>query len=281
MSTAVDFDDYLKSLGRLTSHVDPTAATPEAERIVEATGRLGGLLDTDITGLAAWVRDNPNDVVVPVLGLAVGLSQEKLKNALRDRFDTSGWHGLARTQPVELVTWLDAEFDLVRMLRTQMERTYTFADILVARAGTRATATRAGASGRRIEDEIEDIARDLGLDYTTRSRFAGRNGRTAPADLIVGDPNSADIVVAAKGFDSTGSKLTDAVREIEEMAEVRLPTQLVLAVIDGIGWKSRQSDLRRIHQLWATRQIDGMYTLVTLDRFRADVAEFARLRRLI
>lgn len=279
MSDAGDFDDYLKTLGRLTSHVDPTASTPEAERIVAAVDRLGGLLDTDLTGLAAWVRDNPGEV--PVLGLAVGLSQEKLKNALRDRFDTTGWHGLARSQPVELVSWLDAEFDLVRMLRVQMTRTYTFADILVARAGTRVTATRAGASGRRIEDEIEDIARDLGLDYTTRSRFTGRNGRTAPADLIIGDPETADIVVAAKGFDSTGSKLTDAVREIEEMAEVRLPKQLVLAVIDGIGWKSRQSDLRRIHQLWADRQIDGMYTLVGLDRFRDDVTEFAQLRRLI
>lgn len=279
MSDAGDFDDYLKTLGRLTSHVDPTASTPEAERIVAAVDRLGGLLDTDLTGLAAWVRDNPGEV--PVLGLAVGLSQEKLKNALRDRFDTTGWHGLARSQPVELVSWLDAEFDLVRMLRVQMTRTYTFADILVARAGSRVTATRAGASGRRIEDEIEDIARDLGLDYTTRSRFTGRNGRTAPADLIIGDPETADIVVAAKGFDSTGSKLTDAVREIEEMAEVRLPKQLVLAVIDGIGWKSRQSDLRRIHQLWADRQIDGMYTLVGLDRFRDDVTEFAQLRRLI
>ncbi len=41
------------------------------------------------------------------------------------------------------------------------------------------------------------------------------------------------------------------------------------------------ADLRRIHQLWVDRQIDGMYTLVTLDRFRADVTEFARLRRLI
>ena len=279
MSDAGDFEDYLKTLGRLTSHVDPTASTPEAERIVAAVDRLGGLLDTDLTGLAAWVRDNPGEV--PVLGLAVGLSQEKLKNALRDRFDTTGWHGLARSQPIELVSWLDAEFDLVRMLRVQMTRTYTFADILVARAGSRVTATRAGASGRRIEDEIEDIARDLGLDYTTRSRFTGRNGRTAPADLIIGNPESADIVVAAKGFDSTGSKLTDAVREIEEMAEVRLPKQLVLAVIDGIGWKSRQSDLRRIHQLWADRQIDGMYTLVGLDRFRDDVTEFAQLRRLI
>ncbi|MGV9795825.1 hypothetical protein [Gordonia sp. NPDC003422] len=279
MSDAGDFADYLNSLGRLTSHVDPTTSTPEAERIALAVDRLGGLLDADATGLAAWVRDNPADV--PVLGLAVGLSQEKLKNALRDRFDTTGWYGLARTQPVELVSWLDAEFDLVRTLRAQMSKTYTFADILVARAGSRVTATRAGASGRRIEDEIEDIARDLGLDYVTRSRFTGRNGRTAPADLIIGDPDSADIVVAAKGFDSTGSKLTDAVREIEEMAEVRLPKQLVLAVIDGIGWKSRQSDLRRIHQLWADRQIDGMYTLVGLDRFRADVTEFAQLRRLI
>ncbi|MGC4962998.1 hypothetical protein ACPXCG_05845 [Gordonia sp. DT218] len=279
MSDAGSFDEYLKTLGRLTSHVDPTASTPEAERIIQATGTLGDMLDTDVAGLAAWVRDHPADV--PVLGLAVGLSQEKLKNVLRDRFGTTGWHGVARSQPVDLITWLDTEFDLVRMLRTQLERTYTFADILVARAGSRVTATRAGASGRHIEDEIEAIAHDLGLDYVTRSRFTGRNGRTAPADLIIGDPETADIVVAAKGFDSTGSKLTDAVREIEEMAEVRLPKQLVLAVIDGIGWKSRQSDLRRIHQLWADRQIDGMYTLVSLDRFRDDVREFAALRRLI
>ncbi|MGC4935037.1 hypothetical protein ACLQ3C_15285 [Gordonia sp. DT30] len=279
MADAPDFDEYLTTLGRLTSHVDPTASTPAAEHIAAATAGLGELMATDVAGLAAWVRENPADV--PILGLAIGLSQEKLKNVLRDRFDTSGWHGLARSRPVELVSWLDEEFDLVRMLSAQMHRTYTFADVLIARAGTRVTATRAGASGRRIEDEIEDIARDLGLDYVTRSRFCGRNGRTAPADLIVGDPQTPDIVVAAKGFDSTGSKLTDAVREIEEMAQVRLPRQLVLAVIDGIGWKSRQADLRRIHQLWVDREIDGMYTLVTLDRFRADITEFARLRQLI
>ena len=155
MSDAGDFEDYLKTLGRLTSHVDPTASTPEAERIVAAVDRLGGLLDTDLTGLAAWVRDNPGEV--PVLGLAVGLSQEKLKNALRDRFDTTGWHGLARSQPIELVSWLDAEFDLVRMLRVQMTRTYTFADILVARAGTRVI----GHSHRPRRDMLTFIAKRL------------------------------------------------------------------------------------------------------------------------
>jgi hypothetical protein len=89
------------------------------------------------------------------------------------------------------------------------------------------------------------------------------------------------IVVAAKGFDSTGSKLTDAVREIEEMADVRLPRQFVLAVIDGIGWKSRIADLRRIHDLWANKQIDGMYSLANLDDFRDDLLEFAYLLRLV
>jgi hypothetical protein len=84
------------------------------------------------------------------------------------------------------------------------------------------------------------------------------------------------IIVAAKGFNSTGSKLTDAVTEIERMAEVRTPTQYVFAAIDGIGWKSRQADLRRIHRLWVDRRIDGMFALTTLDQFRVELEGAAR-----
>jgi hypothetical protein len=91
---------------------------------------------------------------------------------------------------------------------------------------------------------------------------------------------TATVTVAAKGFDSTGSKLTDAVREIEEMAEVRLSRQYVMAVIDGIGWKSRISDLRRTYDLWQSQQIDGMYSLANMHQFREDLYEAARIRRL-
>lgn len=49
------------------------------------------------------------------------------------------------------------------------------------------------------------------------------------------------------------------------MADVRLPTQFIMVVIDGIGWKSRIKDLRDIYELWESRQIDGMYTLQSLD----------------
>jgi hypothetical protein len=33
------FDDYVRSLGRLTAHIDPTAASPEAAEIKEAAAR--------------------------------------------------------------------------------------------------------------------------------------------------------------------------------------------------------------------------------------------------
>ncbi|MEV5425856.1 hypothetical protein AB0K85_24260 [Streptomyces cellulosae] len=167
------------------------------------------------------------------------------------------------------------------MIEVQRHKVYDFGDLLVARSGTRQTATRAGASGRRVEDEIEAVVADLGLPYQVRTRFSGRGSSTAPCDLAIPNGGEAAIAVAAKGFDSTGSKLTDAVREIEEMATVRLPSQYVLAVIDGIGWKSRQSDLRRIYELWRTRQIDGMFTLASLDSFRSHIEEAARIRRLI
>jgi hypothetical protein len=107
-------------------------------------------------------------------------------------------------------------------------------------------------------------------------------GATAPCDLAIpGGGTHARIVVAAKGFDSTGSKLTDAVREIEEMANVRLANQFTMAAVDGIGWKNRIADLRRIYDLCAAGHIDGLYTLSSLDRFEADLSSAARRLGLI
>jgi hypothetical protein len=272
------FETYVASLGRLTPHVDPTLASAETQQIHAAAQSLVDLAEISRASLSAWALARPSDV--PVLGLAVGLPQEKLKNALKDKFDTSGWVTLARQRSDDLVAMLDEEFDLVRLVTAQRHQVFTFGDVLVARGSGRQSANRAGLAGRSVEDEIEHVAQRLGLATAARTRFTGRNGRTAPCDLAVLSGTHVAIAVAAKGFDSTGSKLTDAVREVEEMADVRLPTQFIMVVIDGIGWKSRINDLRRIYRLWESRQIDGMYTLQSLDAFRADLTNAARLRGL-
>ena len=60
------------------------------------------------------------------------------------------------------------------------------------------------------------------------------------------------------------------------MANVRLPTQFVMAAVDGIGWKSRTADLRRIYELRAANRIDGLYSLNSLGDFRSDLEDAAR-----
>ena len=269
------FDDYLNSLSQLSNPFDPTVPTADSEEIRTVAGALAALAIVDRKSLSHFIAQTPD--AVPVLGLAVGLTREKLKNVLKHHLGSAGWVTLARDRPSELVEMLDKNYDAVRLINEQRTRTYDFGDVLVARAGTRRTATDAGATGRRVEDEIEGVAKDLGLPCATRTRFEGRNGLTAPCDLAIPAGGAkARIVVAAKGFDSTGSKLTDAVREVEEMAEKRLPSQYVMAAVDGIGWKSRVKDLRRIHDLFETKQIDGLYTLTALGAFRTDLEAAAK-----
>jgi hypothetical protein len=73
-----------------------------------------------------------------------------------------------------------------------------------------------------------------------------------------------------------GDKLSDAVREIERMASARQPKQFVFAFVDGIGWLGRQRDLKRIYDLWANRDIDGLYSIARIEEFRSDLEGAAR-----
>lgn len=273
------FDELVDSLSQMTSYVEPGVPTVEKHEVKLAARSLASLEQITIESLAQWVNEHP--AWGSVLGLAVGLSQEKLKNTLKSQLGSASWSKLARTNPKQLISKLDESFGLVRQVEEQRHRSYDFGDVLVARAGTRKNAVDGAVSGRKLEDQIEEIARDLGLPYETRTRFVGRNNQTGPCDLVIPSGQSAVIAVAAKSFDSTGSKLTAAYDEIREMANVRQPRQFIVAVIDGIGWRSRLSDLRRIYDLWVTDQIDGVYTLATLEAFKNELEHAARLRRLL
>ena len=276
---AAGLEEYLGRLRRLTEHVDPMAASPDADAIREAGASLDRLPEVGEEILVEWVTVHPE--AVNALGLAVGLSQEKLKNLLKVRFGSSSWARVAKGDPHGLVAWLVEEFGLLAALEQQRNRTYTFGDVLAARGTSRQTATSAGVAGRSIEDAVEQIVQDLGLPYAMRGRFVGRNGETGPADLAVPDFENAVVAVACKGFDSTGSKLTAAVTEVTEMANVRYAHQYVLAVVDGIGWLNRLGDFRRMYALAESRRIDGLYALADLDRFRDDLEQGARRHGLL
>lgn len=265
----IPFDEFVASLTDLggVSREDP-ALKAEMQEIVKRLRRIGQVSGKS---LAQFVRNHPE--AFPALVTCVGLGQEQLKNQLKYRFGTSAWLTLARTRPDELVTEFDRAFGLVDNVRKQLATRWTFADVLAERSlWSRRTGSKAVGQGRDLEDEVEALVKSLGFEYQMRCRFVGRGNEDAPCDLAIpAGGRNASIVIALKSNNSTGSKQGDAVREIEEMASKRLPTQFVYAVFDGIGWLSRKRDLKRVYYLWQTNQIDGLYSLSFLDRLKQDL----------
>jgi hypothetical protein len=67
--------------------------------------------------LVQWVADHPRGVYA--LALAVGLSQEKLKNLMRSEFGTASWMLAANNDANAVVSWMDGEFNLIASLNVQ------------------------------------------------------------------------------------------------------------------------------------------------------------------
>jgi hypothetical protein len=272
--TLPDFDEYLATL----SAVAPAAIAEEPQALelcVQVTEALSALDDIDTASLAGLVASEPETLLV--LAAVVGLSQERLKTWLQSNFETAGWITLGRQRPGDVVKAMDEQFDLLALLAAQSDRDWTWADVLARGMSSRQRAGSAIAQGRALEDEVEAVIEALGLGFKARTRFEGTGGGTAPADFAIpGGGAQALIAVAVKGFDSTGSKLTDASREIEEMAKVRKPTQFIFAIVDGHGWHRRTNDLRRIHALWENNEIDGLYNRASLGEFDSALQLAAR-----
>lgn len=276
--TGPSYEDYLQSLAPVSPQ--QVAAEPEALGLcARATAVLEEARPLDTAKLAALITADP--AMVPVLAAVAGFSQERFKTWLQATFGTAGWVILGRTRAGDLVDALDRDFGLVALLEAQADRAWTWADVLARIMSPRQHAGAWVQQGRDLEDAVEDRVKNLGLPYVVRTRFTGSARRTAPADFAIPDGPNALIAVGVKGFDSTGSKLSDAAREIEEMVAVKTARQFVFAVVDGQGWLRRQNDLRRIHKLRADRLIDGLYTQSQLADLESALAQAARRLGLI
>ena len=74
---------------------------------------------------------------------------------------------------------------------------------------------------------------------------------------------------------ATLSRLTEHVDPTNPTAE----TTAIKMAADSL--LRRAGNLRKIHTLWANGEIDGMYTVSTLDRLKADLEATARYKGLI
>lgn len=282
--SVISFETFLAGLSSLGGD-SPAGESGVAEALAREAADVAHGIEalTEVTrqSLADLIKQHPS--WVPFLASCVGFGLEQLKRQLEHRIGSSGWVMLARRNPERIIAALDEGFGLVAAVREQRGRQWMFADVLVERARwSQRSASRSIVRGRKLENVVEETVQGLGLAYQMRVRFQGKGGRDAPCDFAIPRGGTDALIVGAvKGFDSTGSKLSDAVREMKEMADTRLPRQFVFGFVDGIGWRGRRADLRRIYDLWANHEIDGLYSLRTLDSFQRDLIEAARRLGLI
>lgn len=164
MTSTPSLDEFVTSLRNVHPRAGP-GETPDQERIRDGATAISALqsIDSGTLAQALEARRGCDRIILRIFGLAVGLSYERLTSELRAHLTDD-----QRRDPSAVVAFLDGEYDLVREVTRARHRSFSWTDAPIARAGSRGSAGRAIAGGRRIEDLIEGVVSELGLPCQLR-----------------------------------------------------------------------------------------------------------------
>ncbi|MGE0440848.1 MAG: DpnII family type II restriction endonuclease [Gemmatimonadales bacterium] len=154
-------------------------------------------------------------------------------------------------------------------------RPVRWSDLLVERLkGGRGRAVRGQARGRSLEDFVETIVnRVFGAGgYDSRCSFVGKDGKAlAKADFAVPSRLHPRIVVESKGYAATGSKQTDVLGDLRSIVDTKRTDTTLLFVTDGLTWRRRLNDLRKIVAMQNAGEIARIYTRAMVEDMESDL----------
>lgn len=206
--------------------------------------------------------------------LFLGLSADQMRAALAAELGPGG-SGRKRLD-ADRVGFLGA---LERLgLPAKMAATVNYrpmwSDILVERLRSgRGSAISGQKRGRGLEDFVESIIKEVFGEsaYQTRGTFVGEQGKTAKFDFAIPDRVRPRIILEVKGYGATGSKMTDVIGDLDAIIDAMRRDTTLLFVTDGLTWKSRASDLRKIVERQNEGKIARIYTTGMREQFLDDL----------
>ncbi|MDP9171809.1 MAG: hypothetical protein M3N54_14430 [Acidobacteriota bacterium] len=207
--------------------------------------------------------------------LFLGFSKDQFVSVLR------GIHGSAgigiknyRANPDTFIEAL-LSTGILEAMTQEANRKAHWTDVLVERLRSgRGSAISGQRRGRGVEDFAETIVeRVFGKSFQVRCTFAGPRGQEAKCDFAIPSRSAARILIEAKGYGATGSKMSDILGDIQAIVEAKRPDTALLFFTDGITWKQRKSDLRKIVALQNSGDITRIYTFAMAGRFEADLRQ--------
>jgi hypothetical protein len=267
---AQKLSDILNSLRPLT--VDWKDDT--ANRVIERLKSLNVNKAYTAEDVQALLDENFEDGIL-ICRLFLGLSKDQFVSVLRG---TRGDAGIGiKAYKADRASFIEdlLSTGILEAMAAEASRKAHWTNVLAERLRSgRGSAISGQKRGRGVEDFAEAIVRNVfGDDFQARCTFKGPRGQEAKCDFAIPSKSAARILIESKGYGATGSKMTDILGDIRTIIASKRPDTAFLFFTDGLTWKQRQSDLRKIVEFQNAGDIRRIYTYAMAPQFEKDLRE--------
>jgi len=264
-------DDIVNSLRPLTVEWKDDTARRVIDRLKAFPVRKAYTTE-DVKALL----DGNFDDGILICRLFLGLSKDQFVSVLRGiRGDAAGIG--VKGYRVDKDAFIEDVLStgLLEAMAEEANRKAHWGDVLVERLRSgRGSAISGQRRGRDVEDFAEAIVRKVfGENFQVRCPFKGPRAQDAKCDFAIPSKSAACILIESKGYGATGSKMTDILGDIRTIIAAKRPDTAFLFFTDGLTWKQRGSDLRKIVEFQNSGDITRIYTYAMADQFESDLRQ--------
>lgn len=268
---------YRQTFEEIISKLSPIQSEWRDDLATSVIDLLLGIPDKDsyTTGDLQALLAKDFDAGLTLIRLFLDLSKDELGGVLSEAMKGKGV-GIKslRADPSAFLEGL-VSLGALEKMREVVGTPVTWRDILVERLKTgRGSAIKAQRRGKFLEDQTEEIVKEVyGIsNYDTRCRFIAANGQSnEKTDFAIPSKGDPRILIEVKAYGATGSKQTDILGDMERIIDRKRHDTALLFVTDGITWKSRSNDLRKLIELQNRGEITRIYTSQMFPELRQDL----------
>ena len=216
------------------------------------------------------------EVAFTVIRLFLELSKDDFERFLKDTFEGKGGGKITRFRedPDAYIEKLVC-FGLLEKMQAEMNHQTHWSDRLVGLfQGGWGSAVKGQLRGRALEDFVEEYLEKIFArgHIIPRCQFKGASGLSSEkADFAIPNANDARILIEVKAFGATGSKQTDVLGDISRIVEQKRDDTTLLLFTDGVSWKARKADFKRLVELQHLGKIQKIYTKAMVEEFLQDL----------
>lgn len=265
------FEEIFESL----MPVESSWRDAHAEQVINALKTIKDGSKPGFSEVQEFLDQNFNTGLT-VVRLFLDLSKDEFLIRLGSELDGSGGVGVKRYL-LDRQKYLSAlqRMGLFSKMKIAINHPLHWSDVLVERLkGGRGSAIKGQQRGRLLEDFVEVILKKVFSinEIAARCRFTGASGlSTEKAYFAIPSAEDPLILIEVKAYGATGSKQTDVLGDIARIVEEKRNDTSLFLFTDGITWRERTNDLRKLIRLQNEGKIQKIYTRAMADDFEADI----------